>query len=384
MIAQTRTLFFPEDELHRVYLHRFLFRLAMQSVAMFLPLYIYQLEQSITQVLVFFIIYLGMFLFSFQTGAIVSRLGFKHTSLIASPLLLIFYLWLRMLDSFGPEALVVAFIGGLGFNMYWMGMNPEMARTSDSDNRDAETAIFYSLPEAAAAISPFVGGVLIAWAGFPVLFIAAAVTMFLSFLPLLKTDEYYDGMDDTARSFFSKKYLGDIIMFCFQGLQYNAKLVFWPLTLAVVIGGSVNIGGAGSLMAVGSMIASLTIGKLLDENSRPWIMGVGAGILVLSWAGMAVVTSPLFAFAVSFVAGSMIFAIDIPVYSLALDRAEESDIIEYLALREVMLAVGRLIGLVGALVALRYVAPGQLIPVLFGLVAVGTLGTLGVFRTITS
>lgn len=382
MRSHITSLFMPTTELHQVYLHRFLFRLAMQSVAMFLPLYIYRLEQSIVQVLLFFAIYLGVFLLSFQTGSIVSRFGFKHTSLIASPFLLIFYLWLRLLDSFGLEALIVAFIGGLGFNLYWMGMNTEMAQTSDKEGRDSQTAIFYSLPEAAAVISPFAGGLIIAGAGFPVLFMAAAVTMFLSFVPLLKTEEHYAGMEYTLSSFFNAKYAHDIVMFVFQGLQYNAKLVFWPLTLAIVLGGSLEIGGAGSLMAVGSMIASLSIGKLLNDENRPWIMGGGAVVLIGSWVGMALVTEPLYAFTVSFVSGSMIFAVDIPVYSLAMDRAENSEIIEYLALREVSLAAGRLVGLAGVFLGFVYLPATQVIPVMFALVSLGTIGTVVSYRFI--
>lgn len=383
MHQRIRTWLKDGTELHNVYLHRFLFRLAMQSVAMFLPLYIYELEQSVTQVLVFFVVYLGVFLFSFQTGSIVTKLGFKHTSLIASPLLLGFYLWLRYLDSFGIEALLAAFIGGLGFNMYWMGMNPEMARTSNKDKRDAEAAIFYSLPEAAAAIAPFAGGVILAVTGFPVLFLVAALTMFCSFLPLLRSEEYYEGLDDDVRSFMEPRLLKDSIMFIFQGLQYNARLVFWPLALAVVIGGSLNIGGAGSLMAVGSMLASLTIGKILNDERRPWIMAGGAVGLIISWIGMAIVTTPVTAFIVSFTAGSMIFAIDIPVYSLALDRAEDTDIIAYLALREVSLAAGRLIGLAIVLGAFFYVDLATLVPVMFGMVILGTVGTVLMYRHIT-
>lgn len=107
-------------EIQEVYLHSFLFKLAINLVSIFLPLYILDMGYSTSVVFAFFAIYYGVYLFASFPGAwVATKIGYKHTSLTASPFILIFYMLLRS-NPAEPLLYMTAILGGVSFNLYWM------------------------------------------------------------------------------------------------------------------------------------------------------------------------------------------------------------------------------------------------------------------------
>lgn len=343
-------------EIQEVYLHSFLFKLAIKTVSIFLPLYILELGYGINNVFIFFAVYYGSYIVtSWPNAEIVSRIGYKHTSLLSSPFILIFYLLLR--SEPGTMMLyATAFLGGTAFNLYWMGMNPEIATSSHSEKREKETGFFFSMPSLASIISPFAGGLVLAAFGFPGLFLLAAALIAASFTPFLFSDEHSEGLDLDLSEFLRDAEMVDFLTFTLKGVNSIGKKVLWPLYLALVIESSLSIGGAGSLLSVGSAITSIFLGKITNEDNRSRVIWTGAALTGVSYLLMSSVMSTLPALAVSFMNGLAYNAVNIPVYSRAQDHAEQEDVIEYFALREVALSVGRC-GALGAVAAIFYLLP---------------------------
>lgn len=333
-------------EIQEVYLHSFLFKLAVSMVAIFLPLYILDLGYSPQHVFAFFLIYYIIYiLFSFPNGYVASRIGYKHTSLLSSPFILIFYLLLRT-EPTVVQLYLIAIIGGLGFNMYWAGMNPEIATSSHSKNREEETGYFYSMPTIATMISPLVGGLILALYNFQILFLFTAIFIAGSFAPFLFSKEHHDGMEMNVGSFLKKDHFTDFMTYFGKGFNSIGRKVLWPLYLAIVIQASVSIGGAGSLMALGAAVASIALGKATNDNNRTKVLLSGTCVAIISYLLMIQVTSAVPALIVSFINGLGRTAMNIPIYSRALDRAEEEDLVEYLAFREVSLSIGRIVTII--------------------------------------
>ncbi|MFB6114687.1 MAG: MFS transporter, partial [Candidatus Nanohalobium sp.] len=345
-------------EIQEVYLHSFLFKLAINLVSIFLPLYILNMGYGTSVIFIFFAIYYGVYLFASFPGAwVATKLGYKHTSLTASPFILIFYMLLRSNPS-EPLLYMTAVLGGLSFNLYWMGMNPEIAESSHDGDREKETGYFFSMPTLAAMLAPTVGGLILSLYSFDLLFLAATGLIAMSFTPFLFSDEHKDGMDMDPKAFFSMDYFNDFMTYTFKGAQSMVKKVLWPLYLALVIQGSVNIGGAGSLLALGSAIASISLGKFTDDSNRNEVILSGVAVTSLTFIAMSFVTTPLVSFIVSFFNGLGRTAISLPVYSRAMDRAEEEDYVEYFAFREIGLSTGRTASLISFMLIFMYL-PNQ-------------------------
>lgn len=365
------------EEIQEVYLHSFLFKLAVKLVSIFIPLYILSLGHSVSMVIMFFIAYYTTFIISSWPNAkISSRLGYKHTSLLSSPLILLFYLLLRSNPS-EMALFPVAVLGGLGFNLYWAGMNPEVAESSHSENREKETGFFFSMPTLASMLSPVIGGLILASYGFQILFLFAAISIATSFLPFLFSQEHHEGMDMNPRAFISLTHLNDFITYTMKGFHGMGKKVIWPLYLAIVIENSVSIGSAGSMLALGGAIMSIALGKITNDNNRNRIILSGAAVTAVSYLLMSQVINTEAAVLVSFLNGLGRTAISLPIYSRAMQKAEEEDYLEYFAFREIGLSLGRVL-ILGAILAIFTFTPyrftAAFIMVASSLIAVGYFG----------
>ncbi len=338
-------------EIQEVYLHTFLFKLGIKLVAIFLPFYILELGFGIMTVFLFFLAYYATYLFvSWVNAYLCSRLGYKHTMLLASPFILLFYLGLRGVET-QAGLLGLALIGGVSYNLYWTGMNPELGESSEKDSREKETGLFLSMPQVAAIFSPMIGGVILAFSGFNALFLTSATLIGASFMPFLFTQEHYNGMSLNLKQYIRHYQIKDFLTFFLKGYNSIGVKMLWPAYLALVIGGSVSIGGAGSLMALGSAATSILIGRVVNASNRARVVSAGMMVAALSYLGMSIVATPITAFIVSLANGVGYTAGNVPIYSKAVNHAEQEDLIEYFAVREFAIGLGRTTAVLAAITA---------------------------------
>lgn len=362
------------QEIQEVYIHSFLFKLAESLVAIFIPFYIIQNGFSPLAVFTFYAIYyLTHMAGSIPFGILATKIGYKHTSLLSSVFILAFYITIRSAET-SPVLYFSAFLGGLGLTIYWMGMNPEVAKSSDDNKTEEETGLFFSMPSIASIIAPFTGGLVLAYFGSGILFLIAAFLMFLSFTPFLLTSEHKDGIEMDLRDVFTRDMVYDFFTYFAEGTHTVGRKILWPLYLAMVIGGSVNIGTAGTLLALGSAFTSVFVGKITGQRNKSRIIMIGALLSSATMILMSQVTTNITAFAISAVHGLTYTAVRLPIYSSAIRRAESKDIMEYFTIRELALSLGRLTT-IAATVMIYNAFPKDFYPVSFTVVALGTLIT---------
>ncbi|MDY6769087.1 MAG: MFS transporter [Candidatus Nanohaloarchaea archaeon] len=364
-----------QEEVQEIYLHRFLFKLAIGLVSIFLPLYLLGHGYAVTAVFLFFSLYYGTFLVLVWPAAwLTGRIGYKHVSLLASPVIFLFYLSLRSVPHGSVLVYPVAVLGGAGFVMYWIGMNSEMALSSHDNRRERETGYFYAVPLLASVLSPFVGGIALSLYGFPMLLLLTAAIVAASFLPFLLSTEHTAGMETDIHEFMGRARRSDFATFLMQGVMSTGRKVVWPLFLALVIQESVAIGGAGSLIALGSAAASILLGRIVVPENRALTMCVGAAITATAFLAMATVTTAGAAFLVSFAAGVGYVAVNLPIYSAVMSEAEREDIIEYFAFREAGLCSGRILALIFFVAVFSVLRQAAAFPASFAFIAAGAVG----------
>jgi len=330
------------SEIQEVYLHTLLFKLAEGLVAIFIPFYILELGFTIPTIFMFFLLYYGMNIVApYPLGKITTRIGYKHISLISSIFILAFYLILRSAEN-TPTLYTAAIIGGLGFNMYWAGMNPEVAKSEDDGEEEEETGLFFSMPAIASIFSPLLGGVILYFANFSTLFLTATSLMFISFTPFAYTEEHTEGMNLSINTLLSRDMLTDIATYLFEGAHSVAEKIIWPIYLATVIGGSLNIGGAGTMIALGGAITSIAAGKHINKDNKPKTVLIGSILAGITLVMMSQVTTNITAFIVSMLHGLTYTLVNLPIFSTAVQRAEQkNDVVEYFVLRQIMFGIGK-------------------------------------------
>ncbi len=206
------------EEMTEIYLHRFIYKLSKSFVAIFIPLYILEAGFAPLTVVVFYVVYFLFSLIGAVPGSVMSsRLGYKKTSLAASPLVLSYLYILRNMSGTYAELFLAAAFGGMGVTVYWMGMNPEVSRSSHREKDDREAGLFYSIPSLSSIIAPLIGAGIIASSGFELLFTVTITGILMSFLPLALTPEHRDGMSLNLRDFLSDYRWSDFVVFLVTG-----------------------------------------------------------------------------------------------------------------------------------------------------------------------
>jgi MFS family permease len=334
-----------EEEMREIYLHRFIYQMSKKFVAIFIPLYILDLGFSPLIVIAFFMAYFTFSMFTALPGGLLaSKIGYKKTSLLACPIVLGYYYVLRNMTGSSIQLFLAALLGGMGVTMYWMGMNPEVARSSHRDRDDQEAGIFFTIPRLSSVIAPAIGATVIAFSGFELLFSITIGTIIFSFLPLALTPEHRDGMNLSFKNFISEYDWNDFLIFMTTGSTWLGQIVIWPLYLATIIS-SAGIGGSGALLALGGAITSFTAGILSDKIGRKKVLAFGAVTAAATFLAMSSVTSTLMALIVSTANGFFLKFVNIPVYGTVMEHSEESDLIEYHVMREIGLNTGRIMAL---------------------------------------
>ena len=355
------------SELHQLFTHRFLFKLAESLVKLFIPLYMLESGLPLYSVLVFYLIYYAMHLgFAYPMGMVASRLGYRRTALLASPLVLAFYMALRTAST-QMQFYAAGVLGGLGFVTYWMGMNPELAHDS-TENRETETGIFFSLPAAASLIGPLAGGLLITGKGFAQTFLVATLVVFLSYLPFsLNWSNGRKGLE----KFEPGEYLEDFAAFVLKGSFLAGFRVFWPLLLATFLA-SIDIGLVGTATSLGTIAAGTLIGGKMGSGNKK-LFSKASGFLMALCMGLApLIPGGLVAVAAGFFLGLGYTGFDTALFSTALKRGEDAKI-QYMAFREVGLGTGRVLTLIAGLAVAGFFPIEAFFPVL------GVAGLAAVF-----
>ncbi len=330
------------EEIKEVYVHRFLFVLAFTLISVFLPIYVFNKTNSLTTVMVFFAVYSGTgLLTSLPVAKLAATVGYKKTALVSSPFTLVFYNLMRTLESSNPMIYLFAVIGGISFNMYWIGMNAEISKSSNKEERNKETGAIFLIPILASIASPYIGGWISEVYGFNTLFLTVIILIGASFIPFIFSFEHFEKNDYTLNSFFKKEKIVEFKTFFLQGFTFAGYFELWPLYVGYLVSGSMVLGIVGSLREIGGAIISVYLGKKMFKTNRYKFLNNGVILYILTALAITFTQTPMIVFIISFLNGVSMRNIEIPIFAGILGKAKEGERLGYFAFREFAIAGGR-------------------------------------------
>lgn len=342
--------FFPQKELTQVYFSAALRSFSLSLLAIFVPLYLFQNRGfSLGQTLLFFVFYSVMFAVCTPLSAsFASRFGLKHSILMAGPLYLLFLASLYFLSN--TPLLLVAASSFLGASQafYWMGLHLVFYHVSHPRHRGEEVGIRAGTAVIATIFGPLLGGVVITFFGFKILFMITALLLLGSALFLFLSKEEYEQYHFSVRSMFDKRSWKNSLFFISRGTYVSAEGVIWPLLIFSILGSYISMGLVGSLMSLSSGVLFWATGKYTDQHANRrkiirWSTFGNSVILV----GQSMVTTAAQVFAVSILFSFTNALREAPIGALEYDKAK-GQVAAYFVSREVFICLGRilLLGLV--------------------------------------
>lgn len=349
-----------------IYFSRITINSATQLMGLFLPIFLYQfLNFDLRLVIIYYLVidFLYGNLVALGCKYIMNRLGI-HRSLQISVLFGAAYYFIFIIINHyivGDNNLFTfsqlwwlapALFFSLLFRLtHWIPFHTHLAKLTDHDIRAGQLSLLEATMMALGAMMPIVGGVVLSYLGYNLLFVMALSIYLISLLPfsqLPKIEENFSWTyQKTWKNFFSKKTRSSIIAHAGDGAENIIGAIIWPIFLWQLLEGNYfQVGTISSFIILATIILQVLTGDLMDKlpNRRRWLR-YGSIFYAGGWLLKALIGSAFQVFLFSTYHNmSRVFSrtsFDALNYDIAADQGHYVD--EYTVLREMAMMMGKII-----------------------------------------
>lgn len=352
-------------EIEEMYFSLFFRKLAISIIGIFVPVYLLSAGYSFTEMIIFFIVFQIVWgLMIVPARMMTSRFGMKHTMTIAIPFLILYFVSLLFLGTNPVMFYVAAIFAGFQGALYWIPYNIDFAMVTDKKKRGKEMGFVAFVSLSPSIIGPILGGLLITFFSFDIMFIAGVIIGFMAIIPLFMSSDTKPCPKKGNHSYFQKIYWREALSFSADGVRHVTQWIFWPLAIFTLAGTHLSLGIVGTLEVLFAAFTSIATGFIVDVIRRRRFIHATSVLESASWL--------LKAFAVLFssftqLIGTAMFgglargSFDVSIGASIFDKGQKNPV-GYFVFIEVAIVIGRLAIL---FIALAFFADN----VIYGLVA---------------
>jgi len=276
------------SQVRELYTSATILNFAISAVGLFEPLYLYQQGFTLVHIILFYLtIYSGYFLGMPFGAKFARKKGYEHSILVSTPFLVLYYL------SLFAIAIHPVFIGSAVVMLittktfYWQGYNADFAKFSVDGERGREISNLIALNNITSILGPIVGGLILEFFNFRILFAVASLCILASNIPLLKTPEQFTPTTFSYKDAYKRLVRRDNRRAMVSYMGYGEELVYmylWPIFIFFAVKNDYL--SVGSLVALATLLSTLVVlyvGKISDRYNQRSVLRFGAIIKSLSW-----------------------------------------------------------------------------------------------------
>lgn len=317
---------------------------AIAMIAIFLPIYVYTIRNSLFDLVLFALfVYISLFTFSPFAAKMISRIGNAHTMLFSVPFMFLFF---GMLYFFIPTELNIPLLGFLyGFfeAFFWMGFHDEFSTLSKSKKVGKEVGLYRVITIGSKILGPLIGGLIITFFGFNILFIAIIFMVLIGLLPLLLSADIKTKQPFSLKRCFVRKNVPFKLPFIGYGAATFSTEWLWPLVVFLFIPVYLELGAFGTIVNAITVIGILIIGFKADKISKIKFIKVGSILFSSTLLIRSFVTTVFQAFSIWIVGALTWPLLDVPFEALVYSKSKRLNKLEFFVAREQVLCFGRFI-----------------------------------------
>lgn len=362
----------------RLYSNRIIQQLAASLLGLFVPVFLFQVFQSIQLVLVYYLITYVLYLFLVAPGVkFCGKITFNKGLILSVFGGMLFFIGMYFFELNIWFFALVTIVGSLSDKIfYWVPYHSSFAKFTNLATRGKVLSVYMSFYYLISAISPLIAGFLLAAYGFDILFIIALVIYFSSVFPLIKmqpiNEEYSLSYWETWKVLLHKRDRKILYTYMADGAQDFIRIAIWPIFIWLILDGNfVSVGIIASLIVVATILMQVVVGTFADKFNKKTLLKYGSVLYAFGWFIKAFVQNGLHIFAAStyhnFSSIVMRTSFDSLMYEKAADAGHYMD--EYSVLRAMSLNLGRILIIIILLVLLNFVS----LPVAFIVAALASL-----------
>lgn len=370
------------QQVRELYSSTLILNFAISAVTIFEPIFIYLLFidkyglSKTLQLVLFF--YLGVYFLYFlilPLGAkFARRFGFEHSIAVSTIFTALFYLSL-FASSYDLSWIFVSIIAYALWKMfYWPAYHSDFAYFSADGEQGRQISNLLVLESIVYIIGPLMGGLILEFSNFNVLFILVSVLMILSNIPMLITREQFEPADFSYKQAYRRLFRRDNLKKMFSLIGFGEELIvltIWPIFIYIVVKDFLNLGVLTSVSILVTTIIFLYIGKVTDKGDGKGLLKFGVILYFFSWLLRLTTRNILGIFLVDAYSRISKQSISIPMTAITYKKAHDTSIMKTILFFEMSLVLGKIIAIILAIILLQFFTPGW--DVLFILAAVMSL-----------
>ena len=197
-----------------------------------------------------------------------SRIGLRKIIMLSIPFQLLHYFLLYQLFYYDLSIVFLGAIYGFAEGLFWLAYNVNFTYFSDRKHRGQEVNLHYVIAACIGVFGPFIGGILLRYMNFYILFIVVILLLLLSILPLLHIENKEYKARLSFRDIFHERHLSYTPRFFVQGMRSIVSGVFWPIFVFFIVKGYFSLGLVFSVASVFSSIVVFVIGNRIDKFDK--------------------------------------------------------------------------------------------------------------------
>jgi len=289
-IIKYRILALTVPEAWGVYLNELLRRISTSMVGLFIPLYILKETEKIINIPIYYGLYaFSALLFSFYSALLIKKIGVDKGMALGSIFRLLFLYSLIFASLNHNFFWISAFFFGLTQPFDWLPHHYALAKMAQTGRQFSSAASLSKIvTRLGSTLGPIMGGFIIYWFGFSILYIIAGFLIIISALaPFLDNFEKTGMHVSGAEIWLRLKDPGmhkHFIVFGLESFESLISTMIWPVFLYTAVG---SFEKTGSLETISHLVGILSLyisGKAV-KSKRYNIIIFGCILTIVSWLG---------------------------------------------------------------------------------------------------
>ncbi|MFC1613510.1 MFS transporter [Patescibacteria group bacterium] len=323
---------------------------AVSMIAVFEPIFLYSIFNSIQKVILFYILVYLINFFILPLGAKIScKYGFEHAILFSVPAVIVYLFLLFQITNYHFLFYVAPIALAIYKSIYWTAHHADFAHYGKSSQRGSEVSVYYSLNALVKIVGPLIGGFIIAIFGFEVLFLLVSVIMFCSAIPLFTSKEIFQQSHlsywKAIRRFF-KPYANYTTRAKLAFMGYGADfvgMICWPIFIFMVVKDYKVMGILITLSLLVSCIISLIIGKAIDKKEGDKILKTSVILSFFTWIFRFFFPTIAGVFAIDFLDRNINHGLWMPVRTFVYREGQKRGFMKYIVFSEMGLSFAKVV-----------------------------------------
>jgi len=193
-------------------------------------------------------------------------------------------------------------------------------------------------------LGPIIGGLILTYLSFTVLFVIVSILLFASTIPLFFSADIHEPSPFSLKFIFSRKHLKDALVYSAMGIEMMANGVLWPLFIFIIMNSYIKLGIVSTIAVAFTGVFAVYVGRFADVHGNRKVLRVGAIGDIVFWFIRGFVNTVKGVFGVTTAAAFFslgLLSLDAEAYNRA-NRAGRKRV-EYLVMREIFICFGRIL-----------------------------------------